>query len=59
MPEEIDHIAELQKRLYTSNTENVPEKKYGILRPIKQNVTSAWGDKTIPKNKGLTPRRRP
>lgn len=51
MSDEIDHIEELQKHLYARDPENVPKQKYGILRPIRQNVVSAWGDKEIPKQK--------
>lgn len=49
--EEIDHIAELEKRLYARNPENVPKRTFGILRPERQNVTSAWGQTTVPKKK--------
>lgn len=52
MPEEIDHIEELQKRLYTRDPDSLPKRTFGILRPIKQNVNSTWGDKNIPKEKG-------
>ena len=49
--EEIDHIAELQKRLYARDPESVPQRKYGILRPVKQTVDSTWGETNIPKLK--------
>src|SRR5690242_1509056 len=52
MPEDIDHIEELQKRLYARDPNNIPKQKYGILRPIKENVTSTWGTKEVPKEKG-------
>ena len=52
MPGEIDHIKELQNRLYTRDPDNIPKKKFGILRPVKQNVDSTWGDKNIPKDRG-------
>ncbi len=52
MPEEIDHIEELQKRLYTRDPDSVPKRKFGILRPIKHNVESTWGETTIPKDRG-------
>ncbi|HVY35776.1 MAG TPA: hypothetical protein VG982_00670 [Candidatus Paceibacterota bacterium] len=55
MPDEIDHIEELQKHLYARNPDSIPKQKYGILHPIRQNVTSTWGQKNIPKNKA--PRR--
>ncbi len=47
--EEIDHIAELQQRLYTRDPENVPKRKFGILRPVKQNTQSTWGQSELPK----------
>ncbi len=50
MNDEIDHIAELQKRRYARDPESIPKRKYGILRPVKQNVTSTWGQPTIPTN---------
>lgn len=54
MAEEIDHIAELEKRLYARDPENVPQRKFGILRPERQNVTSTWGQTSIPKEKVKT-----
>ncbi|MDB5189012.1 MAG: hypothetical protein JWM92_610 [Candidatus Nomurabacteria bacterium] len=51
MPDEIDHIAELEKRLYARDPENVPKRTFGILRPVRQNVTSTWGETTIPNDK--------
>jgi hypothetical protein len=53
MPEEIDHIEELQKRLYARDPDSVPKQKFGILHPEKNNVTSTWGSKEIPKEKGV------
>jgi hypothetical protein len=47
--EKIDHIAELEKRLYARDPENVPKRTFGILRPERQNVTSTWGQTTVPK----------
>jgi len=44
MPNEIDHIAELQKRLYARDPASLPKRKFGILRPLKHNVTSQWGE---------------
>ncbi len=52
MPEQIDHIEELQKRLYARDPESVPKQKFGILRPMKQTMVSTWGEKDIPKDKG-------
>ncbi|MEO5646639.1 MAG: hypothetical protein ABIO57_00195 [Candidatus Paceibacterota bacterium] len=51
MPEEIDHIAELEKRLYARDPENVPQRKFGILRPERQNVVSTWGQTALPPEK--------
>src|ERR1700733_13697321 len=50
---EIDHIAELEKRLYARDPDAVPERKYGILRPVKQNVASTWGTKKVYHDKTL------
>lgn len=47
MTEEMDHIAELQKRLYARNPDSIPKRKFGILRPLKQNVSSVWGKTEI------------
>lgn len=52
MSEQIDHIEELQKRLYARDPESVPKQKFGILRPMKQTMTSVWGQKDIPPNRG-------
>lgn len=41
--ENMDHIAQLQQRLYTRDPENLPKRKFGILHPIKQRAQSAWG----------------
>jgi len=43
MANEIDHIAELQKRLYARDPASLPKRKFGILRPLKHNVSSSWG----------------
>lgn len=51
MSEEIDHIAELEKRLYARDPEQVPQRTYGILRPEQQNVNSTWGQTTVPAEK--------
>ena len=56
MANEIDHIAELQKRLYARDPASLPKRKFGILRPLKQNVTSQWGQTELAKD---TPVRRP
>lgn len=58
MSEEMEHISELQKRLYARNPENIPKRKYGILRPLKQDVSSTWGkteieDKELKKKSGI------
>ncbi len=47
MSEEIDHIADLQRRLYARDPENIPKQKFGILRPLKDNVDSTWGEKEL------------
>ncbi len=51
MPGEIDHIAELQKKLYTRDPAGQPQRKFGILHPIKQNTTSTWGATELPDEK--------
>lgn len=43
MADEMDHISELQKRLYSRDPGNIPKRRFGILRPLKQDATSAWG----------------
>ncbi len=48
MPEEFDHIEELQKRLNARDPDSVPKQKFGILHPVKQNVESTWGEKNLP-----------
>jgi hypothetical protein len=47
MADKIDHIAELQSRLYARDPDNVPKQKFGILRPLKDNVDSTWGEKEL------------
>lgn len=51
MSEEIDHIADLQRKLYARDPENVPKQKFGILRPLKDKVDSTWGEKELPEKK--------
>jgi hypothetical protein len=53
MADEIDHIDELQKRLYARDPDSVPKRKFGILRPLKHNVTSSWGETEIVKEKTI------
>lgn len=53
MANQIDHIAELQKRLYARDPESVPKRKFGILRPLKQNVTSTWGETELEHNRPI------
>jgi hypothetical protein len=48
MNDDVDHINELEKRLYTRDPDNIPKRKFGILRPVKQNVSSTWGIAEIP-----------
>ena len=54
--EKIDHIAELQKRLYSRDPENLPKRKFGILHPIKQHSPTSWGATEIPKEKITHPK---
>jgi hypothetical protein len=54
MSENMDHISDLEQRLYARDPESVPKRKFGILRPLRQNTSSAWGvdekvDRTVPK----------
>jgi len=51
MPEPIDHIDELQKRLYSRDPENIPKRKFGILHPTRQSVSSTWGETKVDTNK--------
>lgn len=44
MSDEIDHIADLEQHLYARDPENIPKRKFGILRPLRQKATSAWGN---------------
>lgn len=53
MPEEIDHIAELEKRLYARDPDAVPKRKFGILRPLKNTVDSSWGQDDLPEDKTI------
>lgn len=55
MPGEIDHIAELQKKLYTRDPANMPQRKFGILHPIKEKTTSTWGTTELPDEKYKKP----
>ena len=50
MANEIDHIAELQKRLYARDPNSIPKRKFGILRPLKNNVESSWGQTELDKD---------
>ncbi len=47
MSDDIDHIADLQRRLYARDPENIPKQKFGILRPLKDKVDSTWGEKEL------------
>jgi hypothetical protein len=49
MPEDIDHIAQLQQRLYARDPESAPKRTFGILRPLKNKVDSTWGQNDLPK----------
>lgn len=46
--EKLDHIAELEKRLYARDPDSVPKRTYGILHPLKSKVDSSWGEKELP-----------
>lgn len=48
MANEIDHIAELEKKLYARDPESIPKRKFGILRPLKDKTVSTWGQTTLP-----------
>lgn len=51
MSDKIDHIAELEKKLYARDPESMPKRKFGILHPEKQNTVSTWGDIKLPPEK--------
>lgn len=52
MPEEkIDHIAELQQKLYARDPESAPKRSFGILRPLKNKTESTWGQDELDKKK--------
>lgn len=46
--EKLDHIAELEKRLYARDPDSVPKRTFGILHPLKSKVDSSWGEKELP-----------
>ncbi len=56
MADEIDHIGDLQQRLYARDPENIPKRKFGILRPIKQNISSTWGEAEVPHERARHPK---
>lgn len=49
--EEIDHIAELEQKLYARDPDSAPKRTIGILRPLKNNVESTWGQDDLEKKK--------
>lgn len=49
--EEIDHIAELEQKLYARDPDSAPKRTIGILRPLKNNVESKWGQDDLEKKK--------
>lgn len=49
--EEIDHIAQLQQKLYARDPESAPKRTVGILRPLKSKVESSWGESELLKEK--------
>ncbi len=53
MNEGLDHIAELQKKLYTRDPDNLPKRKYGILHPIRQKSVDTWGATDLPEDKSV------
>lgn len=54
MNDEIDHIDQLKKRLYSRDPDSLPKRKFGILRPLRQNIDSTWGQTSIIKEKEIT-----
>ncbi len=53
--EKLDHIEELEKRLYARDPEAVPKRTYGILHPLKNKVDSSWGENSLPDKARSTP----
>lgn len=51
MPDEIDHIADLQRRLYSRDPDNIPKRKYGILHPNREKTKSTWGQTELTKER--------
>ncbi len=51
MSEDIDHIAQLQSKLYTRDPDAAPKRTVGILRPLKSDVESSWGEDSLGKEK--------
>ena len=47
--EHIDHIKELQNKLYSRDPKQIPQDKYGILRPSRQRIDSTWGETKVPR----------
>lgn len=51
--EKVDHIGDLEQRLYARDPESVPQRNYGILRPLKSKVDSKWGEDNLPKREKI------
>ncbi len=54
--EQIDHIRELQQKLYTRDPERVPKRKFGILHPVRQKTESTWGQTELPETEYSHPK---
>ncbi len=52
-----DRLGELEKKLYARDPEAVPERRYGILHPLKQNVESTWGSTTLDRGQSQSKKR--
>lgn len=51
MKEQNSKLEELENKLYSRDPEAVPEKRFGILRPVYKKVDSTWGATTLPAHK--------
>lgn len=51
MKEQNSKLEELENKLYSRDPEAVPEKRFGILRPVYKRVESTWGSTTLPPSK--------
>lgn len=48
MKEEHSKLEELENKLYSRDPEAVPEKRFGILRPVYKKIESTWGNTKLP-----------